>query len=236
MEVALDERLAVQRLLIQLSTDCGESLEDARAEAKQEVERLLKQNDVASWKRLMTQVQARPSRTAQTAADSARAPAPPPLQTLDNPGKPQTAAAPAPPLLQTLDNPGKPQTAAAPAPPPLRTLDSSCNGSTKLLARSFCSGKRLAEVASREGASKRMRKGVSGQSYFNHAAPPGIRARPQSETQLESLSHAQPRLITLNQTNGSAGDDLHQASEAEQAASEAEGFKKAMIQRPQKAK
>lgn len=37
MELALDERLMVQKHLIKMAVDCGESLEDARTQAKAEI-------------------------------------------------------------------------------------------------------------------------------------------------------------------------------------------------------
>ena len=37
MELALDERLMVQKHLIKMAVDCGESLEDTRTQAKAEI-------------------------------------------------------------------------------------------------------------------------------------------------------------------------------------------------------
>ena len=52
INLALDERLAVQKVLIQLSLDCGSALEDARSSAKSEIDRLVAAGDAVGIARL----------------------------------------------------------------------------------------------------------------------------------------------------------------------------------------
>ena len=52
IHLALDERLAVQKVLIQMSVDCGEALADARSSAKLEIDRLMAAGDAAGILRL----------------------------------------------------------------------------------------------------------------------------------------------------------------------------------------
>ena len=54
--LALDERLAVQKVLIQVSVDCGEALADARSSAKLEIDRLMATGDAAGIQRLKARV------------------------------------------------------------------------------------------------------------------------------------------------------------------------------------
>lgn len=55
-DLALDERLQLIAFLIKLSTDCGESLEVARAQAKDEIDRLVAKGDVLTLLRLKARV------------------------------------------------------------------------------------------------------------------------------------------------------------------------------------
>ena len=52
LHLARDERLAVQKVLIQMSVDCGEALADARSSAKLEIDRLMAARDAAGIQRL----------------------------------------------------------------------------------------------------------------------------------------------------------------------------------------
>ena len=54
IELAMDERLMLVKYLTVLATDAGETLEDARAQAKQEIDRIVNKGDVMSLSRIKT--------------------------------------------------------------------------------------------------------------------------------------------------------------------------------------
>jgi hypothetical protein len=56
IELAMDERLMLVKYLTVLATDTGETLEDARAQAKQEIDRIVNKGDVLSLSRIKTEV------------------------------------------------------------------------------------------------------------------------------------------------------------------------------------
>ena len=62
--LAMDERLLLVKFLIGLSTDCGESIEDARAQAKQEIARLVTSNDITALSRLKARAKLNSSESA----------------------------------------------------------------------------------------------------------------------------------------------------------------------------
>ena len=66
--LALDERLAVQKVLIQMSVDCGEALADARSSAKLEIDRLMAAEDAAGIQRLKARVRVPAAKKARPAA------------------------------------------------------------------------------------------------------------------------------------------------------------------------
>jgi hypothetical protein len=52
IDLAMDERLMLVKYLTAYATDCGETLEDARAQAKQEINRIVNKGDVVSLSRI----------------------------------------------------------------------------------------------------------------------------------------------------------------------------------------
>jgi hypothetical protein len=52
IDLAMDERLMLVKYLTAYATDCGETLEDARAQAKQEIDRIVNKGDVVSLSRI----------------------------------------------------------------------------------------------------------------------------------------------------------------------------------------
>ena len=66
--LALDERLAVQKVLIQMGVDCGEALADARSSAKLEIARLMAAEDAAGIQRLKARVRVPAAKKARPAA------------------------------------------------------------------------------------------------------------------------------------------------------------------------
>ena len=52
IDLAMDERLMLVKYLTAYATDCGETLEDARAQAKQEIDRIVNKGDVISLSRI----------------------------------------------------------------------------------------------------------------------------------------------------------------------------------------
>ena len=75
INLALDERLAVQKVLIQLSLECGSTLEDARASAKSEIDRLVATGDTIGITRLKMRARMieRPACSQQAAHPAKRA-------------------------------------------------------------------------------------------------------------------------------------------------------------------
>jgi len=52
IDLAMDERCLIVKYLTAYATDCGETLEDARAQAKQEIDRIVNKGDVVSLSRI----------------------------------------------------------------------------------------------------------------------------------------------------------------------------------------